>query len=122
MLADGRPDVPVYTLTVARTDALRDRKTSAAIGEFLARLAKSKRWLPKHQAEAAAIYVSAARMTPENAAAAVVELPVQQRVIDRAVVDDLQDQMTVFFAAGVVNADPKVAVVVDRRFDADITG
>lgn len=120
-LADGDPDVPVYTLTVANTDALRDRRKSAAVGEFLARLATSKRWLPKHQAEAAAIYVSAARMTPENAAAAVRELPVEQRVLDRSVVADLQDQLSVFFAAGVVNTDPKVAVVVDRRFDGDVT-
>jgi hypothetical protein len=60
-------------------------------------------------------------MTPENAAAAVRELPVEQRVLDRSVVADLQDQLSVFFAAGVVNTDPKVAVVVDRRFDGDVT-
>jgi sulfonate transport system substrate-binding protein len=64
-LADADVEVPEYKLTVARTAALDDTRTARAVGDFLTRLAKSKRWLAKN---------------------------------------------------------PEAAVVVDRRFDADITG
>ncbi len=121
-LTDADLEVPEYKLTVARTGALEDRRTSRAIGDYLARLARSKRWLAKNADAAAAIYVSAARMTPADAAAATTELPVELLTLTDAVVSELQRQDAVFFEAGVTTSNPKVSVIVDRRFDTDIAG
>lgn len=121
-LADADLEVPEYKVTVARTAALDDKKTAAAIGDYLARLAKSKRWLPKHTKEAEAIFAQSARLSPTDAAAAVAELAVTLLPLDAAVVAELQQQDRVFADAGVNPSDPKVGIIVDRRFDSDITG
>jgi sulfonate transport system substrate-binding protein len=115
-LADADLEVPEYKVTVARADALDDGPTTRAVGDFLRRLARSKRWLSRNPQAAAAIYVSTARMSPADAAAATSELPVELLRLSDAVVAELQRQDEVFFGAGVTSSNPKVGIIVDRRF------
>jgi len=118
IIAKSNGAVPEYRVTIVRSGVLDDKKMAAAVEDFRQRLDRSKRWLVKHQKEAAAIYQRDAAVTPEDAKAAVAEFPTTILALDDAFTKKLQAEANVFFSDGVTTSNPKVSILFDRRYDA----
>lgn len=58
---------PGFVSVTARTGALKDAQLSAAIGDFLTRLARYLNWAATHDAQTAAAYVKTQQLTQEQA-------------------------------------------------------
>ena len=114
--SDGR--VPEYRVTIVRNGVLDEKKMAAAVEDFRQRLDRSKRWLVKHQKDAAAIYEKDAAVTPEDAKAAVAEFPTTILALDDEFSKKIQAESQIFYTDGVTTAFPRVSTLFDRGYDA----
>src|SRR4051794_8225990 len=118
IIAKSNGAAPEYRVTIVRSGVLDDKKQAAAVDDFLQRINRSKRWLVKHQKDAAAIYEKDAAVTPEDAKAAVAEFPTTVLALDDAFAKKLQAEANVFFTDGVTTTNPKVSILFDHKYDA----
>ena len=93
------------------TTRCKDKKTSAALSDFVARVARAQKWWGEHPAEVAKANEETFKLSPEAALAAAKRRPRRQYVpIDDTVVAAQQKESDAFLELGVI---PKKLVAKD---------
>jgi sulfonate transport system substrate-binding protein len=116
VIAESKGAVPEYRLTLVRAGLLDDKKQAAAVADFLERLNRAKRWILNHPKETAAVYQKSASVTPEDAKAAIAEMPNTVLPLDGQLAKLLQNQAKIFYDDGVTPTNPKLSILFDRRY------
>lgn len=120
VLARSNGIVPEYRVTTARTAFLDDKTQRAVVGDFVERVARSKHWLAKHKAEAAAVYERVAKVDPTDAKAAVNEMAIDVVPVDAELAKAMQAQSKVLNDEGVTPTNPKIAIILDGRYNTGL--
>jgi sulfonate transport system substrate-binding protein len=101
---------PGFTYLVARDDALKDKKTNAALADFVARVTRAYKWWNAHPNEVAKSNEATFKLSPEAALAAAKRAQIAYLPIDDKVVKAQQDEANAFLGLGVI---PKKLVAKD---------
>jgi sulfonate transport system substrate-binding protein len=120
VLADGARLVNGMTFQAASPEALEDKATTAAIEDYVVRLAEAKVWSNTHRAEWAEVWAKETGLSPEvtrRAADRRIATPV---ALDQAVIDSEQDMADAFVGAGLLPEEFDVAPYFDDRFNDEI--
>ncbi|MBP2702377.1 ABC transporter substrate-binding protein [Microbispora sp. RL4-1S] len=116
-LVDGNGYVNGLNFQVAAPAALADPGRRAAIGDFLARLAKAREWSVSHQSEWAKVWAQETGLPPEVADAAVANAVAVPIAIDDSVVSSEQEIADAFSAEGLIPGRLTFSDFVDKRFN-----
>jgi sulfonate transport system substrate-binding protein len=116
ILASGSEYVPGYGFQVARNGALEDPAVSAAIGDYLERLAAASEWAVDHRDEWADKYAELTGLSPEVVATTLerfqsVYVPITDEVISKQ-----QEEADLFAEEGLLPNPITVADVFDARY------
>jgi sulfonate transport system substrate-binding protein len=121
ILADGNGLVGGLGFQVAAPAALADRAKSAAITDYLSRLARARVWADTHRGEWATAWAKEAGIPREVALIAVNrahQLPV---AIDDGLIKEEQAEADAFHKASLIPRAVDVAAIADRRFNDTAT-
>ncbi|MEI9850917.1 MAG: ABC transporter substrate-binding protein [Sphingomonas sp.] len=114
----GEPLTREGTYIIASEEALADPKRSAAIGDFIQRLARSLLWINAHRDAYAAVLAPHFKVSPEVARAVVDRTPSVFVPIDDTVRRAYQDQANTFLKIGALRKPIVAAEVFDDRYNA----
>ena len=122
MLVTGKDVVNGYTFQVASKDALDDPATTAALEDYLARIARAQVWSKTHQEEWATIWSKETGLSEEITLAAVKKREVELVPIDQEVVDSEQEMADAFADNGLFPEKFDVADFFTDQFNEVATG
>lgn len=120
-LTTGAGLLPGVDYLVARSAALEDTKRSAAIADFVTRLAKAQAWWTAHPDEAAKAVAPTYKVPEALAKQIVSQAPFQYVPIDNSVIADYQSEADFFQAQGLLKSKVDGAAEFDDRFNASVT-
>ena len=105
-----------YSFQVARPGALNDPRLTAAIGDYLARLAVASKWAAQHKPEWATRYAQLTKLPDAIAASTLDHFTSTYVPVDDQVRKAQQDEADGFKAAGLIPKAIDVAQVLDTRY------
>ncbi|KPM56588.1 sulfonate-binding protein [Frankia sp. CcI49] len=121
VLISGAGLLPGFNYLVARDGALSDPKTSAALGDFLGRVARSQDWYNANPDKAAEIVKPIYKVDDAIARKIVTLAPFRYVPIDSAIIDAHQSEADFFTEQGVLKSTVDAAKVFDDRYNPVIT-
>lgn len=122
VLVTGKDLVNGYTFQVASKDALDDPATTAALEDYLARIARAQVWSKTHQEDWAAVWSEETGLSEEITLAAVKKREVELVPIDQEVVDSEQEMADAFADNGLFPEKFDVADFFTDQFNEVATG
>ena len=117
ILVTGAGLTPGFTYLVARDDALKDKKTSAALSDFVGRVARAQKWWGEHPEEVAKANEETFKLSPEAALASAKRTKAQYLPIDDAVVAAQQKESDAFLGLGVIPRKLVAKDLFDTRYN-----
>lgn len=120
IVADGTTATTQQSYIVAAGGALADGPKSAAIGDFVRRLAAAQDWTAQHPNEWVPIYARLTNLSPEVARTTFTSSIAHRVVIDDPTIARQQQLADRFGKAGVIPAAPDVRAFFDNRFNTGI--
>ena len=121
VIADGTTLMNGYTFQVASDAALDDKATTAALEDYLARIAQAQVWSATHKDEWADAWAQETGLAPEVTNAAVHKREIKGVPIDDALVASEQEMADAFSEAGLIPSDVDVSPFFTDRFN-DVVG
>lgn len=109
-----------YTFQVANRSSLGDAGKSAAIGDYVTRIAEADLWAKTHGTEWASLYSQQTGIPPNVADLAVPNIVLSPMLIDDAVVTSEQKLADAFYSAGQLPGHVDVNAYVDRRYNGAV--
>jgi sulfonate transport system substrate-binding protein len=106
-----------YAWFVARPEVLKDPAKEAAVADVLVRLQKSSIWQAQNVDKVAEIFVKEGHQKPADAAVNAAENPSLYVPIDKKVIAAAQNQVDVFYEAGVAKTKVDASLGFDDRFN-----
>lgn len=122
VLATGDGLVNGYTFQTASRAALDDEATSAALSDYLARIARAQTWAITHQEQWAGVWAEETGLSPEITLSATRKRKVALVPIGPDVVSSEQDMADAFTAAGLLPGEVSLADFFTDRFNDVTTG
>lgn len=113
--------LPGFNYLVARDGALADPELSAAIGDFLGRVARAQDWYNAHPDEAAGVVKSIYKVDDAIARGIVTLAPSQYVPIDETIIGAHQAEADFFAGEGVLKTDLDISKVFDDRYNTIVT-
>lgn len=98
VIADGAQLANGYTFQVASDDALADPATTAALEDYLAKIAEAQVWSSTHKQEWATVWAEETGLPEDVTLAAVMKRDIQVVPVDQAVIDSEQEMADAFVA------------------------
>lgn len=120
VIADGTTEMNGYTFQVASDAALDDPATTAALEDYLARIAEAQVWSATHKQEWADAWAEETGLAPEVTLAAVQKRDIRVVPIDEALIASEQEMADAFSAESLIPGDVDVAPFFTDRFDAAV--
>ena len=117
VIADGTTLMNGYTFQVASDPALDDPATTAALEDYLARIAEAQLWSSTHQQEWSTVWAEETGLDPAITLAAVKKRTVEAVPIDDALVASEQEMADAFTEAGLI-PETTVDDFFSDQFDA----
>ena len=117
VLADGAGLVNGMVFQAANPDALADKATSAAIEDYVARLAEAKVWSNTHREEWAKVWSEETGLAPEVTSRAVNRRVATPVALDEEVIASEQEMADAFVAAGLLPEQFDVEPFFDDRYN-----
>jgi len=117
ILTTGAGLTPGFTYIVARDDALKDKKTSAAISDFVTRVARAQKWAGAHPAEVAKSTEDTFKLSPEASLAAAKRSHAEYLPIDDTVFKAQQAESDAFLGLGVIPKKLAAKDLFDTRYN-----
>jgi sulfonate transport system substrate-binding protein len=117
ILVSGAGLTPGFTYLVAREETLKDKKTSAALSDFVARVARAQEWWGAHPDEVAKVNEQTFKLSPEAALASAKRVHAQYRPIDDVVVKAQQKESDAFLELGVLKEKLVAKDLFDTRYN-----
>ncbi|WP_232295002.1 ABC transporter substrate-binding protein [Parafrankia sp. EUN1f] len=121
VLISGSGLLPGFNYLVARDGALSDPKTSAALGDFLGRVAKSQDWYNANPDKAAEIVKPIYKVDDAIARKIVTLAPFKYVPIDSTIIDAHQSEADFFTEQGVLKSTVDATKVFDDRYNPIVT-
>ncbi len=109
VIADGSDLANGYTFQVASDPALEDPATTAALEDYLGRIAQAQVWSSTHKEEWATVWAEETGLDPATTLAAVQKREIELVPIDDAVVTSEQEMADAFAGAGLIPEEIEVA-------------
>ncbi|GAA1475579.1 ABC transporter substrate-binding protein [Nocardioides aestuarii] len=122
VLVTGKDVVNGYTFQVASDAALEDPATTAALEDYLARIARAQVWSRTHQEAWAEVWAEETGLSQEITLAAVKKRDVEVVPIDGKVVDSEQEMADAFADNGLFPAKFDVSDFFTDQFNEVATG
>jgi sulfonate transport system substrate-binding protein len=119
ILANGVGLVRGFNFQVARTKAVDDPKLSAAIADYLDRLAKANEWAIGHKDAWAAKYSELTTLPIPIVTSTLKRFEAVAVPIDDELVAAEQKEADAFFAAGLIKQKVDISSIVDDRYDTE---
>jgi sulfonate transport system substrate-binding protein len=116
ILQSGATFTPGFSYLTARKGALDDPKLSAAMGDFVQRVAKAEVWYNAHPKDAAELVVQNSKVTPDVAQAVVARAPVAYGPIDDSIIAAQQKESDFFFGLGTLEQKLDAKALFDTRY------
>ncbi|MGZ4446880.1 MAG: ABC transporter substrate-binding protein [Nocardioides sp.] len=122
VLTTGQGLVNGYSFQVASQAALDDPATTAALKDYLGRIAKAQVWSRTHKAEWAKVWAQETGLSDSITLAATQKREVQLVPIDQQVIDSEQGMADAFTSNDLLPGKIDVAPFFTDEFNADTTG
>ena len=122
ILTTGAGLAPGFTYLVARDDVLKDKKTSAALSDFVARVARAQQWWGAHPAEAAKSTEDTFKLSSEAALASANRSHSEYQPIDATVIKAQQAESDAFLGLGVIPKKLVAKDLFDTRYNKVVAG
>jgi len=116
VIVTGAGILPGVTYLVARDGAISDPKLSAAIGDFLGRLARAQAWYNANPTDAAAIVKGIYKVDDTVAEKIVTVAPAGYVPIDESIIEAHQQEADFFAEQGLLKQKVDAAQAFDDRF------
>jgi len=116
----GQPHTPGFGYLVASDRALADPKRAAAIGEFVARMARATRWQRNNVGKAAPVTAKAYNVSSQIAAQILQRTPLRYALIDASITAQHQQEADQFHKLGLIPKRVEAAQLFDNRFNARV--
>ncbi len=116
ILASGAKYTPGFHYLVARKGALDDPKLSAAIGDFVKRVARAEKWFNEHPAAAAKLVATQSKLPVPVAKVVNTRAPLSYGPITPDVIAAQQEEADFFFAQGTIKAKLDAKALFDTRY------
>ncbi len=116
ILASGAKYTPGFHYLVARKGALDDPKLSAAMGDFVKRVARAEKWFNDHPGEAAKLVATQSKLTVPIAKTVNTRAPLSYGPITADVIAAQQEESDFFFAQGTIKAKLDAKALFDNRY------
>jgi sulfonate transport system substrate-binding protein len=120
VLIDGTGTANGYTFQVAGRAALADEGKSAAIKDYVTRIAKAQKWSDAHRGEWAKAWSAETGLPIAVTTAATAQGPDLPVALDNQVIQSEQTLADAFAADKVIPSTVDFASFVDRRYAADL--
>lgn len=122
VLVTGKDLVNGYTFQVASNEALDDPATTAALEDYLARIARAQVWSKTHQEDWAKVWSEETGLSEEITLAAVRKREVELVPIDQEVIDSEQEMADAFAENGLFPEKFDVTSFFTDQFNEVATG
>lgn len=122
VLADGSTLMNGYTFQVASDVALEDPATSAALEDYLSRIAQAQVWSATHKEEWAKVWAAETGLPESITVAAVAKRTIETLPIDSTIIDSEQQMADAFADAGLIPEKVDMSGFFDDRFNDVTTG
>jgi sulfonate transport system substrate-binding protein len=120
VIADGTGTTTGQGYQLASPKALADPTTSAALGDYLGRLAKATAWAADHADQWVPTYAKLTGLPPSVARASFDTSRAGYVPIDDGVIAKQQGLIDLFGSAGLLKTQPKAADFFDARFNHQV--
>jgi len=122
VLATGKGLVNGYVFQVASQAALDDPATTAALKDYVGRIAKAQLWSQTHKEDWAKVWSEETGLSEDITLAATKKRAVQLVPISQDVIDSEQGMADAFSANGLLPGKIDVAPFFSDKFNSDTTG